>query len=84
MIVEQALGRQLDARGELALLAASRSVSSSSSVSPMTPFIGVRISWLIVERNCDFVREATSAASRAATRSWAAWRASVTSPPLRT
>ena len=62
----------------------SRSVSSRRSVSPMTPFIGVRISWLIVETNWDFVREASRAPSRAATRSCAAWRASVTSPPLRT
>ena len=29
-----------------------RSVWSRSSVSPITPFIGVRISWLIVETNC--------------------------------
>ena len=36
----------------------SRSVLSSSPVSPMTPFIGVRISWLIVARNADFAREA--------------------------
>ena len=49
-----------------------RSVWSRSSVSPMTPFIGVRISWLIVETNCDLVRDATKAASRAATRSSAA------------
>ncbi len=50
----------------------------------MTPFIGVRISWLIMETNCDFAFDATSAASRAATRSSAAWRASVTSPPFST
>ena len=62
----------------------SRSVSSSSSVSPITPFIGVRISWLIVDRNSDFAFDAISAPSRAAARSSAAWRASVTSPPLST
>ena len=30
---------------------------------PMTPFIGVRISWLIVARNSDFARFAASAAA---------------------
>ena len=37
------------------------SVRSSRSLSPMTPFIGVRISWLIVARNSDFSREASIA-----------------------
>ena len=69
---QQALGRHLDAGGKLGLLVARGSVWSRSSVSPITPFIGVRISWLIVETNCDLVREATKAASRAATRSSAA------------
>ena len=40
-------------------------VSSSSPVMPMTPFIGVRISWLIVARNSLLARLAASAASRA-------------------
>ena len=44
----------------------SRAVSSSSSVSPITPFIGVRISWLIVERKSDLAFDAISAPSRAA------------------
>ena len=42
----------------------SSSVFSSRPVSPMTPFIGVRISWLIVARNADLAREASSASSR--------------------
>ena len=35
----------------------------------MTPFIGVRISWLIIARNSDFIRPASSASSRARARS---------------
>ena len=35
-------------------------VSSSSVVMPMTPFIGVRISWLMLARNSDFARVASS------------------------
>ena len=46
-----------------------RSVSSSSSVMPITPFIGVRISWLMLARKVDFICEAASAASRAAASS---------------
>ena len=39
---------------------------------PMTPFMGVRISWLIVATNADFAREASSATSRASSSSrWA-------------
>ena len=45
--------------------AGSSSVSASRSDRPITPFIGVRISWLIVARNCDFMREASTAWSRA-------------------
>ena len=45
--------------------ASSRSVRISSSLSPMTPFIGVRISWLMVARNSDFSRDASIASSRA-------------------
>ena len=41
------------------------SVSSSSSVMPMTPFIGVRISWLMLARNSLLARLADSAASLA-------------------
>ena len=50
----------------------------------MTPFMGVRISWLIMDTNSDFVFDATSTASRAANRSSDAWRASVTSNPFST
>ena len=35
----------------------SSSVFSSRPVRPMTPFMGVRISWLIVATNADFARE---------------------------
>ena len=41
----------------------SASVSSSSPVMPITPFIGVRISWLMVARNSLLARLAASAAS---------------------
>jgi len=37
------------------------SMSSSSSVIPITPFIGVRISWLMFARNADFRFDASSA-----------------------
>ena len=40
-------------------------VSSSRLVMPMTPFMGVRISWLIVARNADFASAACSASSLA-------------------
>jgi len=40
-----------------------RSVSRISSVIPRVPFIGVRISWLMVARNSDLTRLAASAAS---------------------
>ena len=38
-------------------------VSSTSSVMPMIPFIGVRISWLMFARNWLLARLAASAAS---------------------
>ena len=41
----------------------SRPECRSRSSAPRTPFIGVRISWLMVARNCDFARLAASAAS---------------------
>jgi hypothetical protein len=53
----------------------SSSVSESSSVMPMTPFIGVRISWLMLARNSLLVRVASSEASFA--------RTSAASPCLR-
>ncbi len=40
-------------------------VSSMMSVMPITPFIGVRISWLMFARNSDFARVEASASSRA-------------------
>ena len=63
---------------------ASRSVESSRPVSPITPFMGVRISWLIVARNDDFAREAASASSRAAASSTAVRRCSASSAQVRT
>ncbi len=39
------------------------SVSSNSSAMPSTPFIGVRISWLMLARNWLFARLAASATS---------------------
>ena len=59
---EQRLGRRLD---DLQVLTGSSSsrVPSASSVMPMTPFIGVRISWLMLARKSDFARLAASAAS---------------------
>ena len=59
-----------------------RSVSSSSSVMPSTPFIGVRISWLMVARNSDLARCAASAASFARRSSSSACRRSVTSSTI--
>ena len=65
---EERLAAGLDRLGEVALLGV-RSVSRSRSVMPMTPLIGVRISWLIVARKSDFIREPAIAASRAAASS---------------
>ena len=39
----------------------SRSDCASNSAMPSTPFIGVRISWLILARNSDFARSASTA-----------------------
>ena len=57
-------------------------VRSSRSVSPITPFIGVRISWLIVARNSDFSRDASIASSRASASSAALRSRSATMPEL--
>ena len=43
-------------------------VVSSRSFMPSTPLSGVRISWLMLARNSDLMRAASSAASRAAAR----------------
>jgi hypothetical protein len=43
-------------------------VPSSSPDRPITPFIGVRISWLIEARNCDLSRAVSTAWSRACAR----------------
>ena len=59
---------------------ASSGVSSSRSVMPSTPFIGVRISWLTLATNSDFSRAASSASSRAITSSCSARRRSMNWP----
>ena len=46
-----------------------RLLSSTSSVMPRTPFIGVRISWLMLARNSLLARLASIALSRARVRS---------------
>ena len=46
---------------------------------PMTPFIGVRISWLMLARNSDLSRTDSKAASRACSSSAAIWLRSVMS-----
>ncbi len=61
------------------LCSSSRSVSSSSPVMPMTPFMGVRISWDMFARNSDFARLASSAASFACFSPCSASLRSVTS-----
>ncbi len=48
------------------------SVRASTSSMPVTPIIGVRISWLIAARKVDFARLACSAAWRAASASCSA------------
>ncbi len=45
---------------------AGNSVPNRRSAIPRMPFIGVRISWLMLARNCDFARLAASARSLAA------------------
>ncbi len=54
------------------------SVRSSRSLRPITPFSGVRISWLMVARKSDFCREASIASSRACATSAAARSRSAT------
>ncbi len=54
-------------------------MSSSNSVIPRTPFIGVRISWLTLAKNADFMFDASTAWSRAIDSSAAARLRSVTS-----
>ncbi len=58
---------------------AGRSASSSRLVMPMTPFIGVRISWLMLARNSLRTLSARSATSLAVTSSSSASLSAVTS-----
>jgi hypothetical protein len=57
----------------------SRSVLSSRSASPRTPFMGVRISWLMVARNSLLTWDWARASSRACSAFSVARRRSVTS-----
>ena len=62
---QQRVGRRLDGRRGSRAAARDSSVSRASSVMPMTPFIGVRISWLMLARNSLLARLASIALSRA-------------------
>ena len=66
---QQRLGAGSGWSGRSRAAPSSAACRSSSSVMPITPFIGVRISWLMLARNSLFRREASSAPSRARTRS---------------
>ena len=75
---QQRLRRLADGRDGAALRAV-EPCRSSTSIMPSTPFIGVRISWLMVARKVDFAWLAASASARsvsAASRaaSAASWR----------
>ena len=60
------------------------SVSSASMVMPMMPFIGVRISWLMLARKSLLARVASSAASFAlASSCWASARSVVSRMTVR-
>ena len=56
-------------------------VSSSKLVMPITPFIGVRISWLMVARNADLACASCSAASAASCNERSYFFCAVTSRP---
>ena len=62
--LEQRFGRAGRGLGVLVLRAV-EVVLSSSVVIPITPFIGVRISWLMFARNSDLCSDAARASSRA-------------------
>ena len=51
----------------------SRRVSRSRLTIPRTPFIGVRSSWLMLARNSDFERDASSACPTAVRRASVRW-----------
>ena len=67
------------ARSTLARSAVVSDSSSTRSSMPMIPFMGVRISWLMLARNSDFRRDACSACSREATSACSATCRSLTS-----
>ena len=57
---QQRLGAELRTVSAYSRCSAVSGVSSSSPVMPMTPFIGVRISWLMLARNSLFAWAALS------------------------
>ena len=67
------------ARSTLARCGCVSDSSRTRSSMPMIPFMGVRISWLMLARNSDFRREACSACSRALTIACSACCRSLTS-----
>ena len=67
---QQALGGAADRARRSRSARASSLVSSSRLLKPITPFIGVRISWLIAARNSLLARLAASASSRASVSCW--------------
>ena len=56
----------------------------SNAIIPITPFIGVRISWDILARKLDLERAADSAWSRASSRSTIIFRSRCSRSPMRT
>ena len=58
------------------------SLAASISAITMMPFIGVRISWLIVARKSDLAELAASAASLASRRSAVRWATVRSSPAM--
>ena len=62
---QQRVAAGADRLGELALLIGRARCRAAGSVMPITPFIGVRISWLMLARNSLLARLADSAATLA-------------------
>ena len=74
LITRIRLSAEMRMTAQEVLLSSSR-VKARRSAMPMTPFIGLRISWLMVARNMDLARLASSAESRASSN-WA-WPLSI-------
>ena len=67
--IDNSVSADVRAVARLSRCSAVSSLSSTRSVMPMTPFIGVRISWLMFARNSLLARLASIARSRAITSS---------------